>query len=354
MTEIHICTKSAGFCHGGNVYEHPDAIDFSANLNPLGMPEEIRAALHEAINRAEAYPDPHCRELCAALAVHYGIPKSFVSCTSGASDALVRICQVLHPTKALVCAPCFSGYEKSLAAVGTRMARHILDMSNNFDVTEDFLDAITDDVELIFLCTPNNPTGRVVDLHIVEQVLERAIKVGARLVLDESFLEFTEAPSAAPLLERFENLVIVGSFTKLCCMAGVRLGYILCSDERLREGFELVGADWAVSTAAQAAGLAALQLDTLASDTRAFVQARRAYLSDELEALGLRVIPGAANYLLVRSAKPLPEALAKKNILVRPCADYHGLSERWMRIAVRTDKENEQLIEAVKEVLNDC
>ena len=339
------------YTHGGDVYSAPVRLDFSSNLNPLGMPNAVRSALAHAEELAGAYPDPRCRKLKAALARVLGVSERHVLVTAGASDMIMRVCQAVRPQRALVTAPCFSGYERALEAVGAQVLRHELEEAEDFALTERILSCLDSSVGLALLCTPNNPTGLTIPLALLEQIAQRAQRCGTVLLVDERFLAFAGAPSARSLLERFENLVIVDAFTKIYSLAGLRLGFGLCPDECLLARIECSGPEWAVSALAQQAGCAALEDTGFIAQTRAFVTGARQQLASELRARGLRVIDGEANFLLFQSAVELFEPLLDQGILIRPCARYHGLDESWFRVAVKTPEDNAQLIRALDTVL---
>ena len=153
-------------------------------------------------------------------------------------------------------------------------------------------------------------------------------------------------------LAEYPNLLILKAFTKMYAMAGIRLGYCLCSDEKLLGKMRQAGQPWAVSSLAQAAGLAALKEDAYVEQVRNLIQKERFWLKEELRGFGLRVIDGEANYVLFQSKKELVQPMREKGILLRSCGNYKGLDDTWFRIAVRTHAENERLILALKEVLS--
>ena len=171
--------------------------------------------------------------------------------------------------------------------------------------------------------------------------------------LDECFLDFlpqSEVLSAKKLLAN-PNLIILKAFTKLYGMAGVRLGYCLCSNIALLEKMQAAGQPWAVSSLAQAAGLAALDETAYVARVQTLIAQQRPVLRDGLRTLGLRVLDGSANYLLFQAPETLGDALRQRGIVLRSCGNYPGLDGSWYRTAVRTAPENQQLIEALREVL---
>lgn len=340
------------FEHGGDIYSHEGAVDFSANLNPLGMPPAVIEALHANVERFDAYPDLECRELRAAIARAEGVDVEAVLCTAGATDLMQRVCLALRPNRALVTAPCFSGYEEALEQAGVEIVRHALREDEGFNVTDRFVgDIARNSGALVFLCNPNNPTGLTVQHDLVVRIVEAAAEVGSTVVLDECFLDFTDEPSMVPLCGEHPNLIVMRAFTKLYSMAGLRLGYGICADAALLERVRAAGQSWAVSTPAQVAGVAALSAEGWAARTRAYVDAERAKMLRDLRELGLRVIEGKANYLMFQHEGDLYEPLLQRGFLIRRCANYQGLDDTWYRVAVRTGEENAALVAAIESVL---
>lgn len=330
-------------------------LDFSANLSPLGMPESVRRAAEAAMAESARYPDPRCRALGKRLADFHGVPEAWVLCGGGAADLIYRLAAARRPKRALVTAPTFSEYENALELWDCRVDHFPLREEQGFSVTEEILPAITRSVELLFLCEPNNPTGRTTDPWLLERIAERCDACGTLLAVDECFNDLLDDPEAhtlIPALSRRENLLILRAFTKSFALAGLRLGYVLSQDILLLETMARSGPPWSVSLPAQAAGLAALEeMDGLQA-LRELVHRERVRLAAGLAALGCRVCPGEANYLLFFCGAPdLPRHLAERGVLIRDCAGYRGLGPGWYRAAVRTGAENDMLLRIMEEVL---
>lgn len=331
-----------------------DALDFSANVSPLGLPAGVAAAIINALPTADRYPDPLCRELRAALAGAEGVPADWILCGNGAADLIFRLALAVRPRRALLPAPTFAEYEAALQTVGCAVQRVFLREENEFAVTEKFIDAVTPETDIVFLCQPNNPTGQVTPPALVERLVRRCAECGAVLAVDECFLDFLpdrDAWTAKQLLRDAPQLIILKAFTKLYAMAGVRLGYALCGDAALLEKMRGAGQPWAVSSLAQAAGLAALQETAYAGAVRALIAEQRPRMAAGLRALGLRVMDGQANYLLFRATPDFGEKLRRRGAVVRSCANYPGLDAAWYRTAVRTAEENTRLLQIMGEIL---
>ena len=358
--------QTKNLTHGGDwagfetEYGHAP-LDFSMNVNPLGMAPEVIEAIAKAGLTADRYPDPLCRALTARLAEHEGVEPAQIFCGNGAADIIFRLAQALKPgqTPPLdhpvlhITAPTFSEYETAFTANGWVVRRHTLKEEAGFQLGEDFPDQITEETGAVFLCEPNNPTGVTTEGLLLEELLKRCEETGTYLVIDECFNGFLENPQGHSMRSRLDspNLIILKAFTKIHGMAGVRLGYCLCGDAGIPERLRAAGAPWNVSSLAQAAGIAALSEKGLehARKGRAIIDKERPWLIGQLHAMGIGRTWGEANYILFHSAPRLDAKLRKRGILIRNCDNYPGLGEGWFRIAVRNHEENERLIRAMRE-----
>ena len=340
------------FQHGGDTYGLGDVIDFSASLNPLGMPVQVIRAVKVAAASFEAYPDPLCRDLVSALSAREQVEAERIVVTAGASDAFSRIVASLKPRKALVCSPCYSGYEQALYPSCPRVVHHSLVARENFDVTDRILDYIVPGIDALFICTPNNPTGRAISPELLCKILETAQRCDAHVVVDECYIDFTAERSCVPLLDQFPNLIVVKAFTKTYAMAGFRLGYCLVGRDDLAQSVRDAGDPWAVSTPAQVGGISALGVAGYLERARAYIADQREAMEDGLGSLGMLVIPSAANFILFQSPAPLYDALLGRGFVIRRCANFRGLDDRWYRVAVRTKDQNARLLAAIGEILS--
>ena len=378
------------FEHGGNIYAHEGVLDYSANLNPLGMPDSVKQALAQSLDSLSVYPDPHSHALIRAIAQFEGVDDAWVLPTAGATDAITRVCLAVKPTHGLhglVCAPSYSGYEQALEQAGAQISRHTLREEENFQVTTRILDDIDHGIDLIFLANPNNPTGALIDRDVLIGVLDAAQRCDALVVLDECFIDLTPQAGSNTLLASYDNLLIVKTFTKTFALAGVRAGYALCSHANLLGRMNAFGQPWAVSTPAQVAGIAALQERDYIELAKKLVAHERKRLVDALQNWGMQVVPGCANYIMFKDPEdrvspsgktaepspdgttepspggtaepspseaaepsPLYDALLERGILIRRCANFHGLVGSWYRIAVRAPEENTRFLVVLQEV----
>ena len=343
-----------GYVHGGDIYSRPIRLDFSANVNPFGTPEAVRAAVRAAAEGLSAYPDPCCGPLREKLAAVNGVTRENVICGNGAAELIYQFAAALQPKKALLPVPSFADYESALVAAGCEPTFYPLQRENGFLLGPDILDVLGPDTDLLMLCSPNNPTGRSVPRELLLAILDRCRKTGTWLFLDECFLELVDEDKAFSLAEHLaagDRVFLLRAFTKAYGMAGLRLGYGLCRDGALLERMSRLSQPWNVSTPAQAAGLAALSCPEWPQRARALFQAEKPWLYGRLTQLGLGVLPGDANFLFVTGVPGLYEKLLGQGVLIRDCGNYRGLQADDCRIAVRTRAENEELLRTMEEAL---
>jgi threonine-phosphate decarboxylase len=358
------------YVHGGEIYNKEVLHDFSVNTNPLGLPEKVKKMLTTSIEQFSLYPDPKCSSLKEAIGKKVNISKEYITCGNGASDLIFRLCIAKKPRLCLLLAPTFSEYEKALKAVGSEIIYYNLIQENNFNVEEDILDHIKN-IDMMFLCNPNNPVGNLIDNTILRKIVKKCEMENVLLVMDECFLDFTkvedchgqgerpylgeEDKDSNSLIEEVlhnKSIFVLRAFTKFYAMAGLRLGYGFCSDIELLNRMDLAGPSWSVSVPAQLAGAVACEEIEYEERTKAIIEKERRYLVDELQKLGIKVFKPRANYIFFKETSSLYEKLLQRGILIRQCGNYRQLSKEFYRIAVKSRKENEIFIKNLEECLH--
>ncbi len=343
--------------HGGDIYRNQINMDFSVNSNPLGPQPEVVKAIRDAAANISQYPDVYCEKLLSALCSFEQVEKDQIICGNGAAELIFSAALAVRPKKAMLLSPTFSEYERALRITDTKITYYELKKEQKFLIREDILEDITDDMDIVFLCNPNNPTGQVTSRELLEKITEKCWDCGAYLVLDECFLDFLDMPEEYEMragLERYKNLLIVKAFTKLFCMPGLRLGYAMSSDRQLLDRMDQVVQPWNVSVLAQAGGVAALENCKAYIDrTKILMKGERAFLIREIRKLGYIVYGSMANYIFFKAEEDpkeisLYQQALSAGILIRDCSGYRGLGRGYYRIAVRTRQENERMIAWLK------
>lgn len=330
-------------------------LDFSANINPLGPPEDLRPVISRTLEEIVHYPDPRSSELAEAVARSFDLDPGQVVLGNGSTELIFALPRALDLTRAVIPAPCYVDYSRAAELGGLKV--DFLPMAEDRGFTLDCraLEERVQDGDLVMVGVPNNPTGACPNLEAIQKMA--ADHPAAFFLLDEAFIEFVPG-----LRTGFDpglaNLGVVRSMTKFYAIPGLRLGFGLFPGHVASLLQEHIP-PWSVNALAQAVGVRALEQEDYAHRTRELVAAEREALQQALGQLpGLRVFPGQANYLFGKieagpmSASDLAERLLTGHgIAIRVCDNYHGLDERYFRVAVKTGRENARLVSALDAVM---
>ena len=407
------------YTHGGDIYgDAAVELDFSVNTNRLGMPEAVRDAVIASAAAWEQYPDALCRKVRRAAAAFYEsdgtpIPEDWLVFGNGASDILYAVVAAVHPKQAILLAPGFSEYERALRMCGCEIRWLHLKEENGFSLesvkkelyamlregSRDASKTVSPEKnvkmesvsiesaqehtqkneiqegfpfkhenaweKMLILGNPNNPTGRAISDDEMEELAEVCRGTHTWLMVDECFQWFLDTRRESSFVGNLLNgvgnhVILLNALTKICSMAGLRLGYGIIPNAGLRERLEKFRQPWSVSAPAQAGGVAAFAVladhseGNLLEWTDKFLQAERPRLAEKLEELGFTVYPSQTNYLLFRSpdedSRDYKQACLEDGILIRACENFEGLDRHYYRVAVRNRGENERLINILKEV----
>lgn len=354
------------FEHGGDLkkimaQENVDKIiDFSANINPYGLSKNIKKAIVDHIDDIIHYPEPDARELCGKIAKNYGISADKIIVGNGAVELLYILCHILKPKNALIVSPGFSEYERAAKASGANINYVILSEKQEFNSPMRDLIVNIKGNDILFIGNPNNPTGTLFTVEDMELLIEHAENNGCFVVVDESFMDFiktSEAFSVLPLVEKYHNLFVLHSLTKFYALPGLRLGFAATDHEVLDPLYQAKD-PWNVNSLAQIAGMVALEDKVYQRRSRTYTRTEINYLYEELETFDkLKVYEPTVNFILVNiektnmTANELKTKLLEYGIVIRNCENYPGLNEYFVRFAVRTREENDELIDALTEIL---
>ncbi len=355
--------------HGGEVFrlaaeagiEPEKIIDFSANINPFGLPPGVFMAMRKSLDNLANYPEIGAQSLSRSVAWRHNLNLENVVVGNGSSALIYLLARVLKPQKALIWEPTFTEYERALRQSNSQVINLPSWDPEKKILLEDLLEATVDaQPDLVFLCNPNNPTGALWSLAELECIVSEFKKAKIICVLDEAFIDFVGAEfSFAARVNDFDNLIVLRSLTKIYALAGLRCGYLLCGPSLNRHISDSLE-PWSLNSVAIAAAIVALENDhDFINKTIAFVKKECDYLYQELQKIGfLRPFPAHANYILAKlenhvngpqSGVELRQYLfAKESILIRLCGDYRGLDQNFLRFAVKGEAENRRLIKTLK------
>ena len=337
--------------HGGQVYDAAgiflgDWLDFSANINPLGLTEKILLTLAENLRGIVNYPDPHAAELKQAISARYVVPEDKLVLLNGAAEFFYLYLNVTRPNRVVIPVPGFVEYERAARAAGCDVKFFVTHAEENFSLDVQKLRAILKPTDCVIIGRPNNPTGNLIAAEKILQLAEVA-----PVVVDESFIDFADAESVRKFAA--ENISVVQSLTKIFAIPGLRLGFAVV-EKNLAHRLNLSKDVWNVNFLAQKVGAVALADEEFLRRTRAWLAVEQKFFVERLMNLrGMKVFPPSVNFVLLRHerAEEILQSLRREKILLRSCANFVGLDNFYLRSAIRSREENLRLLNALQKIL---
>jgi threonine-phosphate decarboxylase len=371
ITDIGSCSA-----HGGDIYglaqeigmPERKVVDFSSSVNPLGVSKKIKAEIRKHLKYLHNYPDPGARRLRKRLAQYHGIDPEMILCGNGSTELIFLVARALKPQNVLVPAPTFSEYERAVRTAGSgEMEYFLLNSESRFAINPDqFISALkgktisshlTPDAlrsfDMVFLCNPNNPTGRLLGREDVMEIADAARDLGCYLVVDEAFIDFCPGASAIRDVTNNPYLIVLRTMGNFYSLAGLRVGYgvfprhVVCKLEEFRE-------PWTMNNLSQRAAVAALRDRVFREETFALMQQEKRFLEKSFRKLGLEFFPSDTNFYLLKmnSADEVIRTLKTKGILLRDCSNFRGLDSTYLRVAVKSHKDNTMLVGELTALVN--
>jgi threonine-phosphate decarboxylase len=352
--------------HGGNVYElarrlgcaPAEILDLSSNVNPLGPPAGLCVYLAQRIEEVSALPEVDCREIVQSYARHLGISAGRLIAGNGTTQFIYSIPAVLKLKKALIVSPTYSDYADACRLQGVTPEFFLCRESDGFKPDLDRLEKAAAGADAVFICNPNNPTGTLIPPSALKALCLRHPQV--RFIVDESYLPFVVDGEAQSLVRsEIDNLLVLLSISKIYRIPGLRIGFLVAAPEIIKTFADGMW-PWSVNSLGQAAvrflcdagpGLAAF-----VAETRSYLEDERRQFEKRLGRLpGFRVFPSPTSFFLVLlpaslSAPAARAALAEERILIRDCSNFHGLSDRYIRISPKTRDANRRASERLAEL----
>ena len=342
--------------HGGNIYDYDnEIIDFSSNINPLGVSEKLKYEISKRIDEVSKYPDIKYSKLKSNISKYLNVDKSNITVGNGAVDIIYRAVSCLPQKKAFIMAPAFSEYRKA-CEISNKEYFEIpsFDFDKNyFDI--DFFKSKIEDNSIIIICNPNNPTGVGIKNTDIESIVEISEKKGNFIIIDEAFMEFTcdEAKfSFISNIKKYNNVLFLRAVTKFFGLPGIRLGYGISSNYKLNEKMEYFSKPWDINT------FAVIASDVIFNDID-YIEKSKKWIIDEREFIynslsnenNIHIYKSDSNFFLIKTnknSKYIRDELLKHNILIRIPEGFTGLFDNFIRIAVKDRESNIKIINALR------
>lgn len=363
--------------HGGNIYKifrekNIDKIlDYSSNINPYGVPENLKKEIFEKLFVLERYPDPDYIELREKIAEKNNLNIENIIVGNGATEIIFLFMKILSPKKVLIVSPTFGEYERAIKA--STLANDSLEI-NYFELkeAENFVlniknleTELENNYDLLILCNPNNPTGQFLKLKKLEEILKICEQKNTKLFVDEAFVEFVEDWENESIInskENKENLFVIRAFTKFFAIPGLRLGYGICFNKNLLKKMLEKKEPWSVNNIADLAGQTVLDDENYIQKTKEWIKDQKKYMYENLNKIeGLRAYKTEVNFILLKiednllekglDVKNLRKKMLEKGILIRDASNFIYLDKHYFRLAIKDKLNNEKVIETLTSIL---
>lgn len=357
--------------HGGNIYaaskvygfKKKEFLDYSSNVNPLGLPDRLRERLIANLDFLECYPDPDCMELKEDISNYLDIVEGQIIIGNGASEIIYLFMDVLKSKKLLIPAPAFSEYANAAENFKVEVKYFEMAEDTGFKLDIDILlTSIELDTDTIFLCNPNNPTSTMIDQEEIIKLLDFCSKRNIYVIIDETFIELTKngnMNSAIAYLNKYDNLFIIRAFTKLFAIPGLRLGYGIGNPAFIKKMWAKKH-PWSVNSLA-------CNLGNIMVYEKAYLERTTVWLGEELDWFykellnfkDFKVYKPNTNFVLLKilnnrwDSSTLKQRMAFRGVLIREALNFKFLDNKYIRLAIKDRANNIQFLKIFTEVLKE-
>lgn len=351
--------------HGGNIIQFSeqnsidknDIIDFSSNVNWWGPPVELLELIKNNVNQIIHYPHITNKILIKRFSEFYELAEEFLITGNGSAELLFLLVDTLEVESAYIIEPNFSEYRQAVEANKLEVKSIIGREENNFKVPISEILTTVQDNSVLFISTPNNPVGYVYTENEILHLAEELGKKNSYLFVDEAFIDFVKpsiASSVIKLIDKYKNLIVLRSITKILAIPGLRLGILAANPEMISK-MKKVQPPWSVNYFAQLAGENIFHFTDFINESLIRIFEEKKRISQILNYIGfMHRYDSEANFILFKlknsmNVSDLQKFLAVQNIMIRNCKNYRGLDDNYFRIAIRKEKDNNLLIKVIKD-----
>ncbi len=368
MSEKHTQLRPA--FHGSDVeqiekyYGIPkeSIVRFGANVNPLGLSDSVRESLSEHLDIITSYPDRDYRSLRQVIAAYCGTDMEYVVTGNGSTELISLLISQRNARHALVIGPTYSEYERKLSLTGGRISQYCLDETRDFRLDmEDLGHALTDDVDFLILCNPNNPTSSALTRDELRSLAAMCRERDIFIMIDETYVEFApsvEEITGIPLVSEFDNLMIIRGVSKFFAAPGLRLGYGVTSNRRFLKELKKHQNPWSLNSIGAYAGELMLKDTEYIRRTRELILQERARCLAALKDFRyVKVYPAYGNFILLKLLKEnltsfdVFEHAVRQGMMIRDCSSFEGLPGEYVRFCIMKPEDNTRLLTCLKELL---
>lgn len=367
----YIMIKHKDHFHGSDLeaiekYYHikkEDIISFSANVNPLGISYRLRSTLADNLDAITTYPDREYTALRKCIAEYAGTQPENIIVGNGSTELISLFIQTRHPKKALILGPTYSEYEREISLGGGTTLYYPLKEENGFRMdVDDFCSHLSDQLDLLVLCNPNNPTSTAITCRQMRRILDACLQYGIFVMVDETYVEFApheNEVTSVPLTNYYTNLIILRGTSKFFAAPGLRLGYAITGNQDLIKAINTRKNPWTINSLAEIAGRLMFPDEEYIQLTRDLITSERDRIYKELSTWDtVTVFEPMANFMLVKilrqdvTSQDLFDHCIRKGLMIRDCSTFPFLDNHFIRFCIMKPEQNDRLLEAFREKLN--
>ncbi len=336
-------------------------IPYASNVNPLGFSPKAREALLNNIDAISSYPDRDYMSLRTSISKYCGCLPEQLILGNGTSDLIRLTAETIAPKKTLIVGPTYSEYARTATMFGSEVSTYMLKNLDDFEMdVEMFLKALNESIDLLVLCNPNNPTGKILTKEQMDTILSRCLELNIFVMVDETYIEFVRdvvSVSSVSLTRKYDNLIVLRSVSKFFAAPGIRLGYAITSNEDFLNETSNHKIPWNINSYASVAGVM-FEDEKYINLTKSLIQTERNLIYSALcSRKTIKVFKPEANFVLIKLLKEDQTAgevfdyCIKKGFMIRDCTDYEGLGEKYVRFCFMKPEQNDNMVNTILEIV---
>lgn len=340
-------------------------INFSGNVNPMGLSTNIQSELSKHIELIAKYPDRDYTNLRAAMGRYIEVPKEDIIVGNGSTELISLFIKALQPQTSYIIGPTYSEYEREIFINNGKSKYFPLSEDDNFNINlENLKEHLTDEVDLLVICNPNNPTSSAINRKTMRQILDHCLEWDIDVLIDETYVEFADDVndiSAVSLARFYPNLFIIRGVSKFFAAPGLRLGYGISGNPAMLHRINSMKNPWSINSLAAYAGELMVQDKAYIKDSRTLIHNERVRLIELLSRwTDVKVFPAHGNFILLKLlgdnqySYSIFEALIKQSLMVRDASSFPFLSNKYLRFCILNPEDNDQLMKALRIALDEA
>lgn len=336
-------------------------IPYASNVNPMGMSPMAREALLNNVDAISSYPERDYATLREHISNYTKASPDNMILGSGTSDLIRLTFETVKPAKTLIVGPTYGEYARMAGLAGSEVQTFMLQNLDDFEIDVDvFLKNLSDSIDMLIICNPNNPTGKLISRNQLDTILDACLDHDIFVMIDEAYIEFckdTQLVSAISLTKKYDNLIVLRSVSKFFAAPGIRFGYAITANGDFLEAAGNAKTPWNVNTFACIAGIM-FEDEHYINLTKSLIQTERNLIFSAMSSRKtIKVFKPDANFILIKllkedqTAADVFDYCIQKGLMVRDCTDYEGLGSKFVRFCFLKPEQNDKMVNTILEIV---